>query len=246
MRPVAAFAVHPGAFGREVRDNLSRNLPFGAGGVLFDGVSSMVSSMGSFGGYFGKTFGNLLLKTPEQAAATRFVLRLFLFGVRVHRRRVGPVRVLLRGLRRDEVFAAGEGPEAGAGAVGDERAAVRDGVRDARWTRLGGHGCPGWTQLARRGTFRRDVRRHLRVRGRGRGTSGRGVRDDVGAISPPPRGFPCPRPLDPRRRTERGRRGRRETTRTRTISGKEGRASGIDDAILPPSSKPSLRFEDRR
>ena len=70
VRPVAAFAVHPGAFGREVRDNLSRNLPFGAGGVLFDGVSSMVSSMGSFGGYFGKTFGNLLLKTPEQAAAT--------------------------------------------------------------------------------------------------------------------------------------------------------------------------------
>ena len=47
VRPVAAFAVHPGAFGRELRDNLSRNLPFGAGDLLFDVARSMVSSMGS-------------------------------------------------------------------------------------------------------------------------------------------------------------------------------------------------------
>ena len=55
VRPVAAFAVHPGAFGRELRDNLSRNLPFGAGDLLFDVARSM--SLG-------------LVKTPEQAAAT--------------------------------------------------------------------------------------------------------------------------------------------------------------------------------
>uniref|UniRef100_A0A7S0ILR8 Ketoreductase (KR) domain-containing protein n=1 Tax=Micromonas pusilla TaxID=38833 RepID=A0A7S0ILR8_MICPS len=55
VRPVTAFAVHPGAFGRELRDTLSRNLPFGAGGVLFDVARSI--SLG-------------LVKTPEQAAAT--------------------------------------------------------------------------------------------------------------------------------------------------------------------------------
>ena len=184
VRPVAAFAVHPGAFGRELRDNLSRNLPFGAGGVLFDVARSM--SLG-------------LVKTPEQAAATvlccaclgsvrllfififvraialtprRLFMRLTLFlfaGVWVHRRRVGSVRVLLRRLRRDEVFAAGEGSEAGAGAVGDERATVRDGARERA------------AQGGRR-RRRRDVRRLLGGRGIGAGA------DVVGAISPPPRG----------------------------------------------------------
>ena len=184
VRPVAAFAVHPGAFGRELRDNLSRNLPFGAGGVLFDVARSM--SLG-------------LVKTPEQAAATvlycaclgsvrlyfififvraialtprRLFTRLTLFlfaGVWVHRRRVGSVRVLLRRLRRDEVFAAGEGPEAGAGAVGDERAAVRDGDRDRA------------TQGGRRVLRRRgDVRRHRDARG-GTSRGGRRRRCDFAA-----------------------------------------------------------------
>ena len=187
VRPVAAFAVHPGAFGRELRDNLSRNLPFGAGGVLFDVARSM--SLG-------------LVKTPEQAAATvlycaclgsvrlyfififvraialtprRLFTRLTLFlfaGVWVHRRRVGSVRVLLRRLRRDEVFAAGEGPEAGAGAVGDERAAVRDGARERA------------AEGGRRRRRRRDVRRLLGGRGIARG--GRRRRRDFAA---PPRGF---------------------------------------------------------
>lgn len=182
VRPVAAFAVHPGAFGRELRDNLSRNLPFGAGDLLFDVARSM--SLG-------------LVKTPEQAAATVLYcaclgsVRLFFIfsactgnltdaafcfvflfaGVWVHRRRVGPVRVLLRRLRGDEVFATREGPEAGAGAVGDERAAVRDGDRDRA------------TQGGRRVLRRRgDVRRHRDARG-GTSRGGRRRRCDFAAAT---------------------------------------------------------------
>lgn len=187
VRPVAAFAVHPGAFGRELRDTLSRNLPFGAGGVLFDVARSI--SLG-------------LVKTPEQAAATVLYcaclgsVRLFFIfifaraiaptpthlftrltsfsfaGVRVHRRRVGSVRVLLRRLRRDEVFAAGEGPEAGARALGDERAAVRDGAR-------------GRAAQGGRRRRRRDVRRLLGGGGIAL-SGGRRRRRDFAA---PPRGF---------------------------------------------------------
>ena len=221
VRPVAAFAVHPGAFGRELRDNLSRNLPFGAGGVLFDVARSM--SLG-------------LVKTPEQAAATvlycaclgsvrlllfififvraialtprRLFMRLTLFlfaGVWVHRRRVGSVRVLLRRLRRDEVFAAGEGPEAGAGAVGDERATVRDGARECA------------AQGGRRRRRRRDVRRLLGGRGIARGGR-RGRRRDFAA---PPRGFHvrvlvrCERRGDGRRGADGAGRGRGPRERRR-------------------------------
>ena len=228
VRPVAAFAVHPGAFGRELRDNLSRNLPFGAGGVLFDVARSM--SLG-------------LVKTPEQAAATvlycaclgsvrlyfififvraialtprRLFTRLTLFlfaGVWVHRRRVGSVRVLLRRLRRDEVFAAGEGPEAGAGAVGDERAAVRDGARERA------------AEGGRRRRRRRDVRRLLGGRGIARG--GRRRRRDFAA---PPRGFHVRlHPRDERRGD--GRRGADGAGRGRGPRGRR-RRRGFDSDVV--------------
>ena len=163
-------------------------------------------------------------------------------GVWVHRRRVGSVRVLLRRLRGDEVFATREGPEAGAGAVGDERAAVRDGDRE--------RATQGGRRLARtrstasrckRGTRGRDVgrfhgepyvvfpcpriRKLLRDERKGDGHE-RGAKSAGNGG----RGVSMSRPLDPRRdpllRPSDGE-GTPSNERTRTLGARHGRSKGI-------------------